>query len=62
MKILQVGTESFHAKRRTDVTKLIAAFRNSANASKIYNLTVPLYVRNTLSITKVINRSKSELF
>jgi len=38
MKIRQVGVEMFHAdvrnKRRTDVTKLIDAFRNFANAPK----------------------------
>ena len=38
MKIRPVGAELFHAegrkKRRTDVTKLIVAFRNFANAPK----------------------------
>ena len=38
MKIRTVGTELFHAERemdgRTDMTKLVVAFRNSANASK----------------------------
>jgi hypothetical protein len=31
-KIRPVGAESFHADRRTDMTKLMVAFRNFANA------------------------------
>jgi hypothetical protein len=34
MKIRSVGAELFHADRRTDMTKLIVAFRNFANAPK----------------------------
>jgi len=34
MKIRPVGTELFRADRRTDMTKLIVAFRNYANAFK----------------------------
>jgi len=34
MKIRLVEAELFHADRRTDMTKLIVAFRNSANAPK----------------------------
>jgi len=34
MKIRPVGAELFHAYRRTDMTQLIAAFRNFANAPK----------------------------
>jgi len=35
MKIRQVGAELFHAEdRRTDMTKLIVAFRSFANARK----------------------------
>ena len=34
MKIRPVGGELFHADRRTDVMKLIAAFRNFANTPK----------------------------
>ena len=34
MKIRPVGTELFHADRRTDKMKLIVAFRNFANAPK----------------------------
>jgi len=34
MKILPVEAELFHADRRTDMTKLIVAFRNFANAPK----------------------------
>ena len=33
-KILPVGAELFHADRQTDMTKLIDAFRNFANAPK----------------------------
>jgi len=34
LKIHPLGTELFHAERRTDMTKLIVAFRNFVNASK----------------------------
>jgi len=34
MKILQVGAELFHADGRTDMTTLILAFHNFANAPK----------------------------
>jgi hypothetical protein len=39
MKIRLVGAELFHADRRTDrdMTKLIAAFRNFANAPKSWS-------------------------
>ena len=33
-KIRPMGAELFHADRRADMTKLIAAFRNFASASK----------------------------
>ena len=32
MKIHPVGSDFFHADRRTDMTKLIVVFRNFANA------------------------------
>ena len=36
MKIRPIGAELFHAEdRRTDMTKLIAAFHNFANAPNI---------------------------
>jgi len=34
VKIRPLGAEWFHADRRTDITKLIVAFRNFANALK----------------------------
>jgi len=34
VKIRQVGEELFHADRRTEVKKLIVAFRNFTNAPK----------------------------
>jgi hypothetical protein len=34
MKIRPVGTELLHGDRRTDMTKLIVAFRNFANGPK----------------------------
>ena len=37
MKIRPVGAELFHADRQTDMTKLIVAFRNFANAPKYSN-------------------------
>jgi len=35
MKIRTVGTEMFHADRRTDMTKITVTFRSFANALKI---------------------------
>ena len=35
MKIRPVAAELFHANRRTEITKLIVAFRNFANAPKM---------------------------
>ena len=35
MKIHPVGVELFHADRRTDMTKVMVAFRSVANAPKI---------------------------
>jgi len=34
MKVRSVAVELFHADGRTDMTKLISAFRNFANAPK----------------------------
>jgi hypothetical protein len=34
MKIRPVGAEFFHSDGQTDITKLIVAFRNFANAPK----------------------------
>ena len=46
MKILLVGAELFHVDRRTDMTKLIIAFRNFANAPKtrLLHPSSPTYV------------------
>ena len=33
MKLRPMGAEFFHADGQTDMTKLVVAFRNSANAS-----------------------------
>jgi hypothetical protein len=35
MKIRPVGAELFHADGRTDMMKIIVAFRNFANAPKV---------------------------
>ena len=45
VKIRPVRAELFHADRRTDMTKLIAAFRNFPNAPKKY-----VYYKNRLSL------------
>jgi hypothetical protein len=42
MKLLWVGAESFHADKRADMTKLIVAFRNFANAHKNLSVTKEL--------------------
>jgi hypothetical protein len=43
MKIHPGGDELFHADRRTDMTKLIVAFQNFANASKNACVLLPSY-------------------
>jgi hypothetical protein len=52
MKIRPVEAELFLADRRTDVTKLIVAFRNFANAPTNNNM---LYVTVLCSLYIVIN-------
>ena len=37
MKILSMAAELFHVDRRTDMTKLLVAFRNFANAPTTYD-------------------------
>jgi hypothetical protein len=50
MKIRPAGTELFHADGRTDMTKLIASFRNSANVPKTikenWNKFIVIYYEN----------------
>jgi len=40
MKFLSEGAELFHSERQTDLTKLIVAFRNFADAPKTITLFV----------------------
>ena len=51
MKIRSVGAELFHADGRTDMTKLTAAFRNFANASKMIRNGEFLTVCNACNVT-----------
>jgi hypothetical protein len=45
-KFRPVGAELFHADGRTDMMKLIVAFRSFANAPKLHNKTLlSLYFR-----------------
>ena len=46
MKIRLVGAELFHVDRRTDMTKLIVAFRNFAPSPK--NLWICRYIFSVL--------------
>ena len=46
MKIRPLGAEMFHADRQTDMTKLIVAFRNFANAPTNYVVCVRVGIRN----------------
>jgi len=46
MKIRPMGAELFHADGRTDMTKLIAAFHNFANAPKKTKLKYPTHFGN----------------
>ena len=43
MKIHPVGAEMFHANRRTDMLKLIVAFRNFANAPQTLHYSIVHY-------------------
>jgi hypothetical protein len=43
MNIFSVGAELFHADGQTDITKVIAAFRNFAKAPKIFKLNYTKY-------------------
>jgi len=45
-----MGAELFHAKRRTDITRLIVTFRNLANAPK--NTPIPANLKNFRTIKK----------
>jgi len=47
MKIRPVVAELFHANRRTDMAKSIAAFRNTANGPRNGATNVPYSCRNT---------------
>jgi hypothetical protein len=50
-EVRPVGAQLFHADRRTHMTKLIAAFRNFANAPKNKKIScrIPLYRLNGAS-------------
>jgi len=50
MKIRPRAAELFHADGRTDVTTLTVAFRNVANAPKIYTITLNGITIPTLSV------------
>jgi hypothetical protein len=45
MKIFPMGTEFFHAHGQTDATKLIVAFRSSANAAGTVTFTLARNIR-----------------
>jgi hypothetical protein len=52
IKIRPVGAELFHADRRTDMKKVVVAFRNSANAPKnvvYFNWTNHFLIKNVVS-------------
>ena len=65
MKILQVGTQLFHVDRRTDMTKLIVAFRNFANGPSKTDATSKLafisvaFIVSSLSEHTLVFASKS---
>ena len=58
MKIRPVGGTLFHADGRTDMTKLIVAFRNFAKAPKNEHIScrIPLYRLNGASYEYVTTR------
>jgi hypothetical protein len=54
-KICPVGAELFHADGRTDLTKLIVAFRNFAKAPQKVNITALMNVnRNEIILTSCV--------
>ena len=59
MKIFPVEAELFHADGRTDMTKLIVAFRNFANPSKSNNT---FYVTVRYSLCIAINCGAMALY
>ena len=48
MKISSVGVELFHTDGRTDITRLIVAFRNISNAPKKNAFTQDLFSKEQL--------------
>ena len=56
MKIRPVGSKSFHAERRADMTKQIIAFRNFANASKYRLAELSDHICDTVSQREDKNR------
>jgi len=57
MKIRTLGVELFYAVRRTDMTKLIVAFRNLVNAPKNclwYTLYLHVFVFSSFQIFELI--------
>ena len=67
MKLRLVGAELFHADRRTDMTKLIVAFRNFVNASKknacavIWNIQALVALLDTVTCIKGQTDQKLDL-
>jgi len=52
MKILPVGAGMFHADGRTDITKVIIAFRDFANPPKrAHQCLIQLQTRRTMDVT-----------
>jgi hypothetical protein len=60
MKIRPVGAELFHADGRIDMTKLVVAFRNFANAPKNETSKISKYER-VLKILYVPHGKMSDL-
>jgi hypothetical protein len=61
MKIHPLGAELFNEDRRTDVTKLILAFRNFANASRKAKEDQVVYIlRRNCLLSSVIEGKKKE--
>jgi len=52
MKMRPLGAEMFHADRQTGMTKLTVAFRNSANAPKMWVRNWQINVNSRLGIMK----------
>jgi hypothetical protein len=61
MKIPALGTDLFHADGRTDMTKLLVAFRNFANAPKNCLFALLAYITENSCLNPVTTATRAFL-